>query len=100
MSTHMSTRYELTLSPLSGDRQEVGNTSNEMYTPLARDHPLYKLVMERSEIQKALLTPKFLDAMRDLEDKKAAVADFSDDPEIGPILFQLSKAIQKYSSQS
>jgi hypothetical protein len=71
-----------------------------MFTPLPRDHPLYKLVMERIEVQKALLTPKFLDAMRDLEDKKATIVDFSDDPDIGPILFQLSKAIQKFSSQS
>ena len=69
-----------------------------MYTPLPRDHGLYKLVMERSEIQKALLTPKFLDAMRDLEDKISSVGDFGDDPDIGPILFQISKAIQKYSS--
>lgn len=86
-------------SYLLGDRHEPTG-SNDMYTPLPRDHPLYKLVMERSEIQKALLTPKFLDAMRDLEDKKATIVDFSDDPEIGPILFQLSKAIQKFSSQS
>ena len=84
---------------ISGDKQETGQ-SNDMYTPLPRDHALYKLVMERSDIQKALMTPKFLDAMRDLEDKKATIVDFSDDSEIGPILFQLSKAIQKFSSQS
>eukprot|EP00116_Pleurobrachia_bachei_P010418 sb/3470680/ len=82
---------------LLGDRQEPF-VSTEMYTPLPRDHGLYKLVMERSEIQKALLTPKFLDAMRDLEDKISSVGDFGDDPDIGPILFQISKAIQKYSS--
>ena len=56
--------------------------------------------MERIEIQKALLSTKFLDAMRDLEDRKATIVDFSDDPEIGPIFFQISKAIQKFSSQS
>ena len=70
-----------------------------MYTPLPRDHPLYKLVMEKSEIQKALLTPKFLDAVRDLEDRKNTIVDFSEDPEIGPIFFQISRAIQKFLSQ-
>lgn len=87
-------------SHLLGDMRSEGYGANEMYVPLPKDHPLYRLVMERIEIQKALLSTKFLDAMRDLEDRKATIVDFSDDPEIGPIFFQISKAIQKFSSQS
>jgi len=84
---------------LLGDQSEPPSLSPEAYMPLERDHPLYKMVMERSEIQKALLTPKFLDAMKDLGEKRATIVDFSDDPDVGPILFQISKAIQKFSSQ-
>lgn len=84
---------------LLGDASEPPSLSPEAYMPLERDHPLYKMVMERSEIQKALLTPKFLDAMKDLGEKRATIVDFSDDPDVGPILFQISKAIQKFSSQ-
>lgn len=85
---------------LLGDQSEPPSLSPEAYMPLERDHPLYKMVMERSEIQKALLTPKFLDAMKDLGEKRATIVDFSDDPDVGPILFQISKAIQKFSSQA
>jgi len=34
-----------------------------------------------------------------LGEKRATIVDFSDDPDVGPILFQISKAIQKFSSQ-
>ena len=87
----------MTLYVVPGEKTDR-SSNNDMYLPLPRDHPLYKMVMERSEIQKALLTPKFLDVMRDLDERRAGVVDFSDDPEISPILYQLSKAIQKYSS--
>ena len=79
---------------LLGDRQVPDRTPDEGLDP---DSPLYSAIMDHPVVQLGLTNPRILHAFEDMLDNPNNSGQYINDPEIGPVLLQISRIVQSFS---
>lgn len=87
-----SNNEERALDWLLGDRKEPDPDSG-----LDPNSPLYSAIMDHPVVQLGLTNPRILHAFEDMLDNPNNSGQYINDPEIGPVLLQISRIVQSFS---
>jgi len=79
---------------LLGDRQIPERMPDEGLDP---DSPLYSAIMDHPVVQLGLTNPRILHAFEDMLENPNNSGQYINDPEIGPVLLQISRIVQSFS---
>lgn len=90
----MSNNQERALDWLLGDRQVPDRIPDDGLDP---DSPLYSAIMDHPVVQLGLTNPRILHAFEDMLDNPNNSGQYINDPEIGPVLLQISRIVQSFS---
>lgn len=79
---------------LLGDREGI-----EMNPDLGLDpsSPLYTAIMDHPVVQLGMTNPRILHAFEDMLENPGNSGQYINDPEIGPVLLQISRIVQSFS---
>lgn len=89
-----SNNQERALDWLLGDRQVPERIPDDGLDP---DSPLYSAIMDHPVVQLGLTNPRILHAFEDMLDNPNNSGQYINDPEIGPVLLQISRIVQSFS---
>lgn len=95
----MALRYsgnkeERALDWLLGDRQPVDQTLDGGLDPSSA---LYAAIMDHPVVQLGMTNPRILHAFEDMLENPNNSGQYINDPEIGPVLLQISRIVQSFS---
>lgn len=76
---------------LLGDRQVVSEQG------LDANSPLYTAIMDHPIVQLGMTNPRILHAFEDMLENPGNSGQYINDPEIGPVLLQISRIVQSFS---
>lgn len=79
---------------LLGDRQVPDRIPDDGLDP---DSPLYSAIMDHPVVQLGLTNPRILHAFEDMLENSNNSGQYINDPEIGPVLLQISRIVQSFS---
>eukprot|EP00112_Aurelia_sp_Birch-Aquarium-sp1_P003973 Seg1450.24 transcript_id=Seg1450.24/GoldUCD/mRNA.D3Y31 product="Ubiquitin-associated domain-containing protein 1" protein_id=Seg1450.24/GoldUCD/D3Y31 len=85
---------EAALEWLLGDREQASNRTEPGLDPSS---PMYASIMEHPVVQLGMTNPRILHAFEDMLENPNASAQYINDPEIGPVLLQISRIVQSFS---
>lgn len=85
---------ERALDWLLGDRQPIEQDSDRGLDPTS---PLYNAIMDHPVVQLGLTNPRILHAFEDMLENPNNSGQYINDPEIGPVLLQISRIVQSFS---
>ena len=85
---------ERALDWLLGDRQTVDQTLDGGLDPSS---PLYAAIMDHPVVQLGMTNPRILHAFEDMLENPNNSGQYINDPEIGPVLLQISRIVQSFS---
>ena len=86
-----SNNEERALDWLVGDRKVPDHSG------LDPNSPLYSAIMDHPVVQLGLTNPRILHAFEDMLDNPSNSGQYINDPEIGPVLLQISRIVQSFS---
>jgi len=89
-----SNNQERALDWLLGDRQVPDRIPDDGLDP---DSPLYSAIMDHPVVQLGLTNPRILHAFEDMLENPNNSGQYINDPEIGPVLLQISRIVQSFS---
>ena len=85
---------ERALDWLLGDRQVPDQTLDGGLDPSS---PLYAAIMDHPVVQLGMTNPRILHAFEDMLENPNNSGQYINDPEIGPVLLQISRIVQSFS---
>jgi len=85
---------ESALEWLLGDREQLSNRTEPGLDPTS---PMYASIMEHPVVQLGMTNPRILHAFEDMLENPNTSAQYINDPEIGPVLLQISRIVQSFS---
>ena len=85
---------ERALDWLLGDRQVTDQNSDGGLDP---NSPLYTAIMNHPVVQLGMTNPRILHAFEDMLENPNNSGQYINDPEIGPVLLQISRIVQSFS---
>jgi len=85
---------ERALDWLLGDRQAVDQSLDGGLDPSS---PLYAAIMDHPVVQLGMTNPRILHAFEDMLENPNNSGQYINDPEIGPVLLQISRIVQSFS---
>lgn len=85
---------ERALDWLLGDRQTPDQNSDGGLDP---NSPLYAAIMDHPVVQLGMTNPRILNAFEDMLENPNNSGQYINDPEIGPVLLQISRIVQSFS---
>ena len=85
---------ERALDWLLGDRQTTDLTPDGGLDPQS---PLYIAIMDHPVVQLGMTNPRILHAFEDMLENPNNSGQYINDPEIGPVLLQISRIVQSFS---
>lgn len=91
---YSSNNQERALDWLLGDRQPVDQTLDGGLDPSS---PLYAAIMDHPVVQLGMTNPRILHAFEDMLENPNNSGQYINDPEIGPVLLQISRIVQSFS---
>lgn len=89
-----SNNQERALDWLLSDRQVPEQSPDSGLDP---NSPLYTAIMDHPVVQLGLTNPRILHAFEDMLDNPNNSGQYINDPEIGPVLLQISRIVQSFS---
>jgi len=91
---YSSNNEERALDWLLGDRQPVDQTLDGGLDPSSA---LYAAIMDHPVVQLGMTNPRILHAFEDMLENPNNSGQYINDPEIGPVLLQISRIVQSFS---
>ncbi|XP_047131066.2 ubiquitin-associated domain-containing protein 1 isoform X1 [Hydra vulgaris] len=91
---YSANNQERALDWLLGDRQTAEVTPDGGLDPQS---PLYIAIMDHPVVQLGMTNPRILHAFEDMLENPNNSGQYINDPEIGPVLLQISRIVQSFS---
>ena len=91
---YSTNNQERALDWLLGDRQPVDQTLDGGLDP---GSALYAAIMDHPVVQLGMTNPRILHAFEDMLENPNNSGQYINDPEIGPVLLQISRIVQSFS---
>ena len=88
-------QQERALDWLLGDKQPMEGATED--GGLDTNSPQYVAIMENPVVQLGLTNPRILHAFEDMLENPNNSGQYINDPEIGPVLLQISRIVQSFS---